>query len=185
MGPHPIRPIAVVGGECSGKSTLAAGLAQTLPAVYVPEVLRAFVDRHSRVPRKDEQIDVLEQQVAAEREAAVTATAADIGYVVSDAGPLMTAVYSQVYYADDSLIARARSDQRHYFLTVWCDIDIEWRADGGQRDGPQYRSRVHEALGAMLADSGSPFISVSGPVKVRLDAVLELIKSAIPAGESE
>ena len=43
-----------MGAESTGKSTLAAALGVSLPAVVVPESLRRFVDEHGRVPTRTE-----------------------------------------------------------------------------------------------------------------------------------
>jgi nicotinamide riboside kinase len=46
--PGPLR-VAILGAESSGKSTLAAGLAQRYRSAWVPEYLREFVDTMGRV----------------------------------------------------------------------------------------------------------------------------------------
>ncbi len=64
----------------------------------------------------------------------------------------MTAVYSILYYGDDSLWEPALAHHRTaYVLTVWCDIDMPWLADPGHRDGPDWRRRGH----LMIADCSS------------------------------
>ena len=45
-----LRRIGLIGGEGSGKTTLATALASALPACAVDEGLRAFVDREGRTP---------------------------------------------------------------------------------------------------------------------------------------
>ena len=40
----PVR-IAVIGAECTGKSSLCEALAERLPGLWVPEALREFCDR--------------------------------------------------------------------------------------------------------------------------------------------
>ncbi|MGB3676680.1 MAG: AAA family ATPase, partial [Candidatus Nanopelagicales bacterium] len=52
------RVIAVIGGECSGKSTLANALAQDLDAVLAVEELRKFVEEYGRPPLVNEQAAV-------------------------------------------------------------------------------------------------------------------------------
>ena len=48
-----LRRIGLIGGEGSGKTTLATALASALPACAVDEGLRAFVDREGRTPRRE------------------------------------------------------------------------------------------------------------------------------------
>ena len=55
--------ISVVGGESTGKSTLATALGARLPAVVVAEVLRTWVDQHhGRVLLPHEQASVMATQ---------------------------------------------------------------------------------------------------------------------------
>ena len=54
--------INLIGGEATGKSSLAHVLGVQLEAVVVPEALRAFVDVHGRAPRVDEQASILRDQ---------------------------------------------------------------------------------------------------------------------------
>jgi nicotinamide riboside kinase len=158
--------VAVIGAECSGKSTLAQQLGAALPATVVPEYLRSFVQQHRRVPSPDEQRAVMAGQIAAEASARGR-------WVVSDSGVLMTAVYSILYYDDDSLVPAAVEHHCHaYRTTVWCDIDLPWAADEGQRDGPQYRARGHRIIAEIVAAHGLPVLAVAGSPSARVAAVL-------------
>jgi nicotinamide riboside kinase len=165
------RTLAIVGAECSGKSSLAAALGEALPAVVVPEYLRSFVDTHGRAPMAHEQRGVMEAQIAAERAAAASGTSPE-GWIVSDAGALVTAVYSVLYFDDEALLEAALDHHRTaYLLTVWCDIDLPWVEDGMQRDGEEHRGRGHEILASVLARGTLDVLPVSGPVPQRLAAV--------------
>jgi nicotinamide riboside kinase len=168
------RLVAVIGAECSGKSALAGALGRALPAVVVPEQLRVFVDARGRVPTSREQALVMAEQIAAERRAAAVSDR----WVVSDAGALMTAIYSLLYYDDDSLVEAAVAHHRDaYAQTVWCGIDLPWVPDGAQRDGPAYREKGHALIGAVIEARGLEAVPVAGP----LDARLASVRSALAA----
>ena len=171
------RTLAIVGAECSGKSALAAALGKALPAVVVPEHLRSFVDANGRAPTLHEQRGVMEAQIAAERAAA----ALHDGWIVSDAGALVTAVYSVLYFDDEGLLEAALAHHRRaYVLTVWCGIDLPWVEDGMQRDGEDYRRRGDEILASVLADVSFAVAPVSGSASQRLEAVQRRL-AAMPA----
>ena len=54
MATNSVVRVLVVGGECSGKSTLSKGLAERLGEVWVPEYARGWVERSGReVTAKD------------------------------------------------------------------------------------------------------------------------------------
>ena len=61
--------VAVLGAESTGKSTLCRELAALLPALWVPEALRDFCDRHRRTPRASEQAALMAEQLAREHDA--------------------------------------------------------------------------------------------------------------------
>jgi nicotinamide riboside kinase len=169
------RIVAVVGAECSGKSTLAGALGRALPAVVVPEQLRVFVGARGRVPTAGEQALVMGEQISAERRAAAVTD----GLVVSDAGALMTAIYSLLYYDDDSLVEAAAAHHRTaYAQTLWCGIDLPWVPDGAQRDGPAYREKGHALIGAVIEARGLEVVPVAGPLEGRLAVACSALAAA-------
>lgn len=164
------RRLGLLGGECTGKSTLARALAPDWSAEVVPEVLRAFVAERQRAPRADEQAGLLQAQQAAE-----DAAAARSHLVIADPAALMTAIYSLAYFADGSLLERGCSLAAGYDLLVWCGTDLPWEPDGLQRDGPQARERV-DALVRTVVDTrlvpmGVRVLRVDGPTPDRVAAV--------------
>ena len=142
-----VRRIGLLGGECSGKSTLARELARTLPACVVTERLRDFVETNGRTPSQHEQIGLMLGQQAVEDAAAA---ACDAGVVVGDSAPLMIAVYSFVYFDDPTLIGPAVDLAGGYDLMLWCDVDLPWEPDGIQRDGPDMRQREHDIISDII-----------------------------------
>jgi nicotinamide riboside kinase len=163
--------IGLIGGECTGKSALAKGLARRLDGCVVDEVLREFVLERGRPPRRSEQAGIMAAQVA--REEATWATCS--GVTIADPAALMTAVYSVAYFDDVSLMDQAVAHAHGYDLLVWCDIDLPWLADPGQRDGPEHRARVHELLSAIVAQqlkpAGISLIRASGALERRIATV--------------
>ena len=173
MDPSPAARLGLLGGECTGKSTLAARLSERLDGCLVAEYLREFVDRTGRPPTREEQAGILRTQQAREDAAASTCPS---GIVVADPATLMTAVYSSAYFDDASLVERAVAAATAYDLLVWCDVDLPWQPDGAQRDGPEYRQREHEILVGLVEDrirpAGIAVVKVSGSPDERLEAAL-------------
>ncbi len=168
--------MAVIGAECSGKSTLAHGLGSRLPGRVVPEQLRIFVREQGRVPGPQEQRAVMERQMAAERTAVA---AAREGWVVSDSGALMTAVYSLLYYDDDALLAPAlRHHRQAYAATLWCGIDLPWVADTGYRDGPDHRRRGHAIIAELVAGQALAASIVTGDRAHRIRVAMRVVSGA-------
>jgi len=163
--------IGLIGGECTGKSTLARDLAAALPgtAIVVPEFLRTFVLDHGRPPRADEQAMIMATQ--AEQE--FIAAQGNPDWLIADPAPAMTAIYSQVYFDDDSLLASAQQQLRSYDVVLWCDTDLPWQPDPGQRDGAHMRAAAHDAIAAAFV--GPTVHLISGRVEARLQRALDLL----------
>lgn len=169
--------ISVVGGECTGKSTLAAALGIRLPAIVVSELLRDWVDRQGRVPLAAEQPEVMAAHRESELDALRQADRTGLGWAVSDSGPLMTAVYSIQYYGDDSLLTRALEWTARSDRVVWCQDDFPWQADP-QRDGSQARSTSQQILASIFAEHPElPILEVRGPFDQRVETVLREVVS--------
>jgi nicotinamide riboside kinase len=169
--------IAVVGAECTGKTTLCRMLAERHRGLWVPEALREFVDAAGRPPRADEQSGLMAEQVAREQTALRAAVSGRHPLVAFDSVPLATALYSRLYFADDTLLAAATEHQRSYDLTLVTDIDLPWEADGLQRDGPEIRARFHGLLLDWLARQGLSFTLVRGRDAERADFALALTRT--------
>jgi len=168
--------IAVVGGECTGKTTLCEMLAGELPALCVVEYLRELVDRERRVPLARDQAGILTTQI--EREAAAVAAARGRKrWVVCDSAPIATAIYSEMYFDDRSLSAAAAAHHASYAFTLLTDVDLAWEADGLQRDGPGVRGDFHARIRAWLQTQGAPFVLVSGDGELRSAAAVTALRA--------
>lgn len=164
--------IGIVGGECSGKTTLAAALCGALDGLLVSEYLRRWVDEHDRLPEHGDQIDILLAQENAQRAAVAQAVAEGRQWVVADPSPFMTAIYSVEYFDDAGLISRGIAGLSANRITLWCRPDFPWQADGIKRDGPKYRSRVDSLIGDVVVAHSLPLFEVQGSVEDRVRQVL-------------
>ncbi|MDO9075272.1 MAG: ATP-binding protein [Rubrivivax sp.] len=162
--------MAIVGAESTGKTTLAAALAARLAqerntrVAWVPELLREWCAHAGRTPLAHEQASIMRAQH--ERVLAASETH-DI--VVCDTTALMTAVYSRLVFGDRSLDVRAVALHRGVAITLLTALDLPWVADGHQRDGPQVRGPVDQALRDMMDVHGIAYAVVGGSGQARLD----------------
>lgn len=176
--PAPAGLISIVGGESTGKSSLAAALGERLPAIVVEEFLRTWVQQRGRVPTSSEQSAVMTGQRAAEVTALRRAALIGPPWVVSDSGPLMTAVYSIQYYGDASPLPLALEWTAQSDAVVWCQDDFPWQPDP-QRDGAHARTKSQQILATIFAANPHlPVLAVGGAFSKRVETVL----SALTAG---
>lgn len=166
--------IAIVGAESTGKTVLAQALAGRLAALsglrctWVGEWLRDWCAQAGRTPRRDEQA-----AIAAQQHRLIDAAAEAHDVVVCDTTALMTAVYSDIVFGDRSLDAWAMAEHRRCDLTLLTALDIDWVADGLQRDGPQVRAPVDSRVRALLTGHGLAWSLVAGQGEARLEAALD------------
>lgn len=168
-----LRRIAILGAESTGKSTLADALARRHGTLWVPEYLREFVDVQGRVPFEDDQPGIARTQLA--REDAVAALPAARGVLFCDTTPLMTAVYSRIYWGRVPPGLLALEAAHDYALTVVAAPDLPWVPDGLMRDSDAVRQRVHAQLLAVLAERGIPYVLVEGELEERVRKVETLL----------
>lgn len=153
--------VALLGAECTGKSSLGQALAEHLGGSYVPEYLREWCDAHGRTPQQHEQAAIAAEQ-------ARRIDAAPGPWVFADTTPLITALCSQHYFQDDSLLSEALAFQRRCDVILLCAPDLPWEADGVQRDGPEVRARFDARLRATLAAHGLAWHDVAGADRLTL-----------------
>ncbi len=158
-----MRRVAILGAESTGKTTLAGQLQRAIGGVVVPEVLRAWVDAHSRTPEAHEQREIMRLQIEAEN----TICAEGKKTCFCDTTPLTIAVNSVLYFNDASLLPDASAHHRGYALTLLAMPDIKWVADGRQRDGIDLQARHHTLLIDTLHGHNIAFTEVSGSGEMR------------------
>ena len=162
--------IAIVGAECSGKTSLAIALAQRLAddlgcrVACVGEHLRDWCDEQGRTPLQHEQTAIMAAQ-----HQRISAAAASHDIVVCDTTALMTAVYSLQVFGDASLMDDAAQLHRNgATLTLLTALDLPWVADGLQRDGAHVQAPVDAALRDLMQAQGIGFSVIAGQGEKRL-----------------
>jgi nicotinamide riboside kinase len=170
--------IAILGAECTGKTRLAQALHAQLDTahpttLWIPEYLREWCDAHGRTPQAAEQAHIAQVQMQRVNDCPAAAI------VLSDTTPLMTAVYSDVLFGDQSLYAQALEQQRAFGLTLVTGLDLPWEADGIQRDGLAMRAQVDQRLRAVLQAQRIGFSAVYGAGESRTQSALQAIGYAL------
>ena len=174
------KVIALIGAECTGKTTLAQELREALASdghsvTLVSEFLREFCDERGRTPRRDEQLAIADEQMQR-----IERAAAAHEFVVADTTALMLAVYSEFLFDDRGLLAGALRAQSGYALTLLTAVDIAWQADAHQRDGAHVREPVDHLLRNALISAALPFSVICGSGPQRRASALAAIRTALP-----
>jgi nicotinamide riboside kinase len=169
------RRIGLLGGESTGKSTLALALADALPGFVAEEYLRDFVRDFGRLPTLADQEGIFLTQQMTVRTVARAAEYAETPWVIADPLPLMTAVYSLVYFDDDSLLEAGIEDAATYDVVLWCAPDMPWVPEEGMRDGIDFRDRTDRVIAEYVAPR-LPLERIRGTLDIRLVTALDALQ---------
>ncbi len=177
--PAGVRRVALLGGESSGKTTLARALAAALRTAWVPEYGRQLWEERRHTLDVDELTHVARVQRAWEHAHAQAPEVRAAGWLVCDTTPLTTLQYSLHDHgrASDELLALSR---RPYDLTVLCEPDFGFVQDGCRRDDG-FRDAQHAWTLARLAEAGVQPLLVRGPVGERVALLLATLAALPPA----
>ncbi len=171
MATEPLRRMALLGGESSGKTTLAQALAQRLGTAWVPEYGRQLWEELRRTLTLQELTNVAHTQVIWEKERARRA----VGWLICDTTPLTTLQYA-LHDHGQATPQLTRLAHRHYDLTVLCTPDFAFVQDGARRDD-HFRREQHGWTLTQLAEQGVSPLIVRGSVEHRVEQVLARINS--------
>lgn len=169
--------VALLGGESTGKTSLAQALCDGLnegglATGWVPEHLRKWCELHGRAPRAEEQTALAREQGQLTE---AMARRSDLQIVVADTSPLVIAAYSEIYFGDTSLLQETLAWQRKVDMTLLMGLDLPWVPDGLFRDGVALRDATDAILRRELQQAGIPFQTIHGSGTSRTEQALRTI----------
>jgi HTH-type transcriptional repressor of NAD biosynthesis genes len=167
-----VHRVVLLGGESSGKTTLAQALAAEFNTAWVPEYGRElWVEREGQLTLPD----LLEiGRIQVEREDAMQGLAR--GLLFCDTSPLTTMGYAEWMFDTEPEVLRQLA-RRTYSLTVLCEPDFDFVQDG-TRQHARFQQRQQSWYETRLAQRAEPVLRVRGTVQQRvcqLRAVLQLL----------
>jgi HTH-type transcriptional repressor of NAD biosynthesis genes len=157
-----VRRVAILGGESSGKSTLAEALAQYFGTGWVHEYGRELWEQQGGHLVFEDMLAIAERQIAREEQALVGGDR----WLFCDTTPLVTSFYSHAMFdcIDPRLSHLAERRYHHSFL---CAPDFDFVQDGTRQDAA-FRQRQHDWYLEALERSGQPFTLVTGSLDKRI-----------------
>ncbi|MCB0678995.1 MAG: ATP-binding protein [Saprospiraceae bacterium] len=174
MSSHPLR-IVLTGPESSGKTTLAALLAERLQTVWVPEFARFYLSALGRPYELSDLSRIAYGQAA--REEALSYQARR--WLFCDTGPLELKVWAEVRYDLCPPVIEGYWQARRHDLFLLCSPDIPWEFDP-LRENPDDRTALYRLYRQILSDSGRPFVELKGTVEERLGQALQVLSAHQP-----
>ena len=164
--------ICLIGAECTGKTTLAARLADRFIAPWVPEHARQYAVSIGRPLMFDDVGPIARGQMALEDGMATD------GLLILDTDLISTVVYSRHHYGRCPEWVVAEAQTRLADLYLLTDIDVPWTADE-VRDSGARREALHAEFAVALAALEARVVIVSGSREARFAAAKAAINAAL------
>lgn len=165
------RFIAITGPECSGKTELAAALADELQCEWVPEYAREYLEHIGRAYRQSDLSLIAHHQHRLWQEALERS---GTHYVIKDSDQTVMRIWSEVRYGSMSKELKQLYEAEHNLIHVLCTPDIPWEPDPF-RENPDDRQDLFDLYEISLKQSNRPYIVVSGALHQRVKAVIAAI----------
>lgn len=164
-----VRRIVFLGGESSGKTVLAARLAEELDTECVPEYGRELWEAKKGALVYEDLALIAREQTRREESIVEAARA----FLFCDTSPLTTLFYSLDMFgrAEPELLLAA---QRPYSLVVLCAADFPFVQDGTRRD-ERFRQQQHEWYESQLRARGVSYVTAYGSLGERVQFVRQLL----------
>ena len=166
------RVIVLTGPECSGKTTLAAALADAFAAPWTREAAREFAESSPEPLSSATVASIARLSMRIEDEA----WAERPTLLVRDTDLVSTVVYARHYYGavEDWIVAEARARRGDLYLLG--APDLPWSADG-IRDRPTQREELFTEFERALEEFGATRIVIRGSGEARTMAAIAAVRA--------
>ncbi len=166
----PLKKVAVIGPECTGKTDLVFFLASHFKTEWVPEYARAFLNKLNRPYEQSDLTKIAHGQVRMEEEWMQNANRV----LICDTNLIVIKVWSEEKFGVCEPEILDAMSARHYDLLLLTNIDVPWEADP-QREHPGKREYFWNIYKKEAAESKIPTIQISGPQEERRKNAIEAI----------
>ena len=166
--------VAVVGPECSGKSTLSEALAVHYGCVWVKEYARAHLEERGPDYVEQDLLNIAMGQVLAEGEAQKLAKEVGAELIICDTDMITIRIWSEEVFGRSHALLKQLSTDVQYDHWLLCRPNIPWEPDPF-RENPLDRDRLFAVYEAMLKKVKKPYTIIEGNREQRIAAAVKAI----------
>lgn len=166
--------VVLLGAPSTGKTTLAARLAEEFNTVWMPEYGREYWEQHA-VDRRltlDQLVEIAEQHLIREEARLYQADR----YLFTDTNAITTYMFSRYYHgqAAPRLVDLANRAAARYDVVFVCDADIPYD-NTWDRSGDANRQVFQKQIIADLLERKLPFSLLRGDIETRVRRVKTIL----------
>ena len=155
---RPIKKIAIVGPESTGKSTITAQLAKHYHTLWVPEYARYYCAALQEECNLHDEANMFHGQVALEESILAIA---EKDFVFCDTTFITVKIWSDEVFGETPNVVLDALPQYHYDLYLLMDIDLPWQEDP-LRDFPHKREHFMQVWHQELKALNANYVVVGG-----------------------
>lgn len=166
-----VKRVCFLGGESTGKSTMARVMAETYSTRHVAEYGRERWEEQQGKLLYTDMLQIAQTQIEWENSAALESQE----WLFCDTSPLTTLFYSEAMFgdADAKLVELAN---RSYSMIFLCEDDFPFVQDGTRMDDA-FRKRQQRWYEEQLNGRRIPFIRLSGTLDERVENCIKVLAS--------
>ena len=166
------KRILILGPESTGKSTLAADLANHFDEPWVPEYAREYLEKIDRPYRFEDLAEIGKGQVLLEDQLAQKANK----FLFCDTDLRVIHIWSEHRFGKTDPWVLGEINRRTYDLILLTDTDLPWEPDP-LREYPELEMRQYffEKYRKLAEQSGFPYLIVSGDREKRLKKAVQAV----------
>lgn len=163
--------IVITGPESTGKTTLAAQLADHFNTAWVPEFARQYINQLNRPYTENDLLEIARGQMEQENRTLLSAKKP----FFLDTSLEVIKIWADYKYGRCHPWIDAQIEKRKHDFYLLCQPDIPWQPDS-QREHPYEREKIFEHYVQELTRQNANFVSVSGLEATRLTNAIQHVK---------
>ena len=156
--------IAIIGPECTGKTTLCHQLADYYNTLWIPEYARQYIENVHRKYTYEDVEKIAEyqfQQICGSEKL-------NLKYVFFDTELIISKIWFNIVFNKEPSWLDTAIRNSNFQIYLLCNTDIPWEADSVRENGGQMREKLFDIYKKTLIQFNLPFSEIEGTGSERL-----------------